>query len=75
MTHPHCEGPIKGLCLPLFAWTALDEENIGTIDQLRATAAQPEWCDRMGSETTQVIRVELDRVIPGGWWPYSPWSA
>jgi hypothetical protein len=76
-----CEGPIEGLYLPPFAWKVLDQENIGTIDQLRVTASLPDWLDRIAPKTTQVITLELDRLtslddrVAGGGWPCSPWSA
>lgn len=34
-----CEGPIRGLRLPLNAWNALDRENITTLVQLGRVVA------------------------------------
>ena len=33
-----CAGPIADLYLPSIAWDELRRENIGTLDQLRASA-------------------------------------
>jgi DNA-directed RNA polymerase alpha subunit len=55
-------GPIEGLRLPARAWTALQRENITTLDQLRAAADRLERFDRIGPKTAQTIRAELARV-------------
>jgi hypothetical protein len=55
-------GPIEGLRLPRRAWKVLQQENIITLDQLRAVADRLERFDRIGSKTAQVIRAELDRI-------------
>jgi hypothetical protein len=75
-----CEGPIKGLYLPAFAWEVLHRENIGTLDELRALGGQLERFNGVQFKTAQTIRFELDRVaIPGekifDEGQLSPWSS
>jgi hypothetical protein len=41
--------------LPLAAWNSLHDENITTIDQLRAVADRLERMVGIGSKTAQVI--------------------
>jgi hypothetical protein len=55
-------GPIRGLRLPLNAWTAFEREGITTLDQLRAMADRLHWLPGIGPKTAQVIREELARV-------------
>jgi endonuclease III len=50
-----CEGPIRGLRLPLNAWNVLDRENITTLPQLTALPG-------VGAKTALAIRVELGRI-------------
>jgi hypothetical protein len=57
-----CRGPIPGLHLPDHAWTALQWENITTLDQLRAVADQLERFYKIGPKTAQIIRAELART-------------
>jgi hypothetical protein len=57
-----CEGPIRGLRLPLNAWNALHREGITTIAQLRAKADRIERFSGIGPKTALAIRVELGRV-------------
>jgi hypothetical protein len=57
-----CQGPIRGLRLPLNAWNALHREDITTIDQLRAMADRIHWLPGVGPKTALAIRVELGRV-------------
>ena len=66
MYHPFeaFEGPIGGLYLPANAWKALDREDIGTLDQLRASIDRLETFEGIGPKTARVIRLELARVAP-----------
>ena len=57
-----CEGPIRGLRLPLNAWNALDRENITTLAQLIAIADRVERLPGIGVKTALAIRIELDRI-------------
>jgi DNA-directed RNA polymerase alpha subunit len=57
-----CEGPIRGLRLPLNAWNVLDRENITTIAQLTAIADRIERLPGIGAKTALAIRVELGRI-------------
>lgn len=56
------EGPIRGLRLPLNAWSSLQGEDITTIDQLKAVADRLERLVGIESKTAEVIREELARV-------------
>jgi hypothetical protein len=60
--HKFYEGSIRGLRLPLRAWTALQKENITTVDQLQAVAGRLERLPGLGSRTAKVVRAELARV-------------
>ncbi len=55
-------GPIRGLRLPLNAWTSLEDEGITTIDQLKAVADQLERLPGIGMKTARIIRDEITRV-------------
>ena len=55
-------GPIDGLRLPTRAWKALQQENITTLDQLRAAADRIERFENIGPKIAQTIRAELARV-------------
>ena len=57
-----CEGPIRGLRLPLNAWNVLHRENITTLFQLTAVADRIEQFPGIGAKTALAIRVELGRV-------------
>jgi hypothetical protein len=57
-----CEGPIRGLRLPLNAWNVLDRENITTLAQLTAIADRVERLPGIGAMTALAIRGELARV-------------
>jgi DNA-directed RNA polymerase alpha subunit len=57
-----CEGPIRGLRLPLNAWNALHREGVTTIDQLRAMADKIHTLPGIGAKTALAIRVELGRL-------------
>jgi DNA-directed RNA polymerase alpha subunit len=57
-----CEGPIRGLRLPLNAWNALDRENITTLSQLIAIADRVERLPGIGAKTALAIRGELARI-------------
>ena len=57
-----CEGPIRGLRLPLNAWNVLNRENITTLPQLTAIAPQIERLPGVGAKTALAIRVELGRI-------------
>ena len=59
-----CQGPIGGLYLPSNAWEALHRENIGTIDQLKASVGWLELYEGIEPKTAQVIRLELARAAP-----------
>jgi hypothetical protein len=59
-----CQGPIGGLYLPSNAWEALHRENIGTIDQLKASVGWLELYEDIEPKTAQVIRLELARAAP-----------
>lgn len=55
-------GPIRGLRLPHNAWQALQNAEIGTLDELKAAADRIERLPGVGPKTAQVIRAELGRV-------------
>ena len=56
-------GPIDGLRLPGRVRKALQQENIITLDQLRAVAGRIEWVlPGIGCKTAQRIRAELART-------------
>ncbi|MFC4172507.1 DNA-directed RNA polymerase subunit alpha C-terminal domain-containing protein [Microvirga sp. GCM10011540] len=55
-------GPIDGLRLPQRAWKVLQQENITTLDRLRAVADRIERFDNIGRKTAKVIRAELTRL-------------
>jgi DNA-directed RNA polymerase alpha subunit len=57
-----CEGPIRGLRLPLDAWNALHREGVTTIDQLRAMADKIHTLPGIGAKTALAIRAELGRL-------------
>ncbi len=57
-----CEGPIRGLRLPLNAWNVLQRENITTLPQLTAIADRIERLPGIGAKTALAIRVELGRI-------------
>jgi hypothetical protein len=57
-----CEGPIRGLRLPLNAWNVLHRENITTLPQLIAMADRIERFPGVGAKTARAIRVELGRI-------------
>jgi hypothetical protein len=57
-----CEGPIRGLRLPLNAWNVLDRENITTLTQLTAIADRIDRLPGIGLKTALAIRVELGRI-------------
>src|SRR3954470_5581222 len=57
-----CEGPIRGLRLPLNAWNVLHRENITTLPQFTAIADRIERLPGIGPKTALVIRVELGRI-------------
>jgi len=57
-----CEGPIRGLRLPLNAWNVLYRENITTLPQLTAIADRIERLPGIGPKTAQAIRAELGRI-------------
>jgi DNA-directed RNA polymerase alpha subunit len=57
-----CEGPIRGLRLPLNAWNVLHRENITTLPQLTAIADRIERFPGIGAKTALAIRVELGRL-------------
>jgi hypothetical protein len=59
-----CDGPIRGLRLPLNAWVELERANITTLDQLRAVAHQIERIRGIGPQTAQAVQVELARLAP-----------
>jgi hypothetical protein len=59
-----CNGPIRGLRLPLNAWVELERANITTLDQLVAAAPQLERIRGIGPKTAQIIRAELARPTP-----------
>jgi hypothetical protein len=56
-------GPIDGLRLPRRAWKMLQQENITTLDRLKAVADRIERFERIGPKTARTIRAELTRVI------------
>jgi hypothetical protein len=56
-------GPIDGLRLPRRAWKMLQQENITTLDRLKAVAGRIERFERIGPKTARTIRAELTRVI------------
>jgi hypothetical protein len=55
-------GSIRGLRLPLQVWNNLRNENITTINQLRAAAGRLERLVGIGPKAAQIIREELARV-------------
>ena len=56
-------GPIDGLRLPRRAWKVLQQENITTLDQLRAVAGRIERVlPGIGYKTAEIIRAELARI-------------
>jgi endonuclease III len=55
-------GPIRGLRLPQNAWQALQNAEIGTLDELKAVAVQIEQLPGVGPRMAQMIRTELDHV-------------
>jgi hypothetical protein len=57
-----CEGPIRGLRLPLNAWNVLQRESITTLPQLTAIADRIERLPGIGAKTALAIRVELGRI-------------
>lgn len=58
-----CRGFIRGLCLPQYAWRALYDAEITTLDQLRAVADQVEqFVPGIGPKMAEVIRQELARI-------------
>jgi hypothetical protein len=57
-------GPIDGLRLPKRAWKVLQQENITTLDRLRAVADRIERFDNIGHKTALTIRAELARMKP-----------
>jgi endonuclease III len=57
-----CEGPIRGLRLPLNAWNVLHRENIATLPQLTAIADRIERLPGIGAKTALAIRAELCRI-------------
>jgi hypothetical protein len=57
-----CEGPIRGLRLPLNAWNVLYRENITTLPQLTAIADRIERLPGIGAKTALAIRAELGRI-------------
>jgi hypothetical protein len=57
-----CDGPIRGLRLPLNAWNVLHSEGITTLEQLRAMADKIHTLPGIGAKTALAIRVELGRV-------------
>ena len=59
-----CEGPIRGLRLPLNASVELERANITTLDQLMAVAPRLERIRGIGPKTAQTIRAELARLTP-----------
>ncbi len=58
-------GPIEGIRLPASVWEILRQENITTMDQLRAVLEREErMYSGIGPEMAQVIRAELVSVAP-----------
>jgi hypothetical protein len=57
-----CEGPIRGLRLPLNAWNVLHRENITTLPQLIAIADRIERLPGVEVKTALAIRAELGRI-------------
>jgi hypothetical protein len=57
-----CEGPIRGLRLPLVAWKRLQDESITTLNQLQAGADRLEQLVGIGPKLAQVIRDELGHM-------------
>jgi len=75
-----CAGPIEGLYLPPIVWEVLQRENIQTMDQLRANAAQLEQFDGISVGMAQMIRLTLAYSAPfreqiSSTEQYSAWSA
>src|SRR5215213_2146178 len=58
-----CEGPIRGLRLPLNAWNVLDRENITTLPQLTAIADRIERLPGVGAGPGQPWRSEPSLVV------------
>jgi DNA-directed RNA polymerase alpha subunit len=52
-------GPIEGLRLPARTWKVLREENLTTLDRLRAVADRLDRLEGIGAKTAQTIRAEL----------------
>jgi hypothetical protein len=57
-----CEGPIRGLRLPLNAWNVLHRENTTTLPQLIAIADRIERLPGVEVKTALAIRAELGRI-------------
>ena len=55
-------GPIDELRLPRRAWKVLQQENITTLDRLRAIADRIERLENVGAKTARTIRAELARM-------------
>ncbi len=55
-------GPIDGLRLPQRVWKVLQQENITTLDRLRAIADRIERLENVGAKTARTIRAELARI-------------
>jgi hypothetical protein len=60
-----CEGPIKGLRLPLAAWNSLHDEGITTLDQLKAVVDRLERFVGIGAKMARLIREDLARLADG----------
>ena len=56
------EGPIRGLRLPLIVWSALKDEGITTLDELRAVAGRLERLPGIGPKMARLTREELARA-------------
>ena len=59
-------GPIRGLHLPLIVWDVLINEDITTLDGLRAVADQLEQFPGIGVKMAQITREEIARVLALG---------
>ena len=75
-----CAGPIADLYLPSIAWDVLRRENIGSLDQLRASADRLEQFEDIEARIAQVIRQALAQFAPSeepplGKQPYGSWDA
>ncbi len=63
----HWAGPIRGLRLPLIVWSALRDEGITTLGELRAVADRLECLPGIGPKMARVTREELARAsVPEG---------